>query len=83
MNEILIPLLESVKNKDGSRTYCCVHQWLIAHRKVKTGKLADAWGLARRTVQYWRRKLKLGVTGCEKNSYCCMNRGNFGQGHKD
>lgn len=69
-NEILKPLLETVKLPNGKPMYCCVKWWLVAHRKVRTGALADAWGLSVRTVRYWRRKMKLGEIKCECNANC-------------
>lgn len=73
-NEILIPILESVKTRDGKPFYCCIKQWLIAHRHVRSGELASAWGLSKSTIKYWRRKLRAGDLPCDRSPHCKMNR---------
>lgn len=52
--------------------YCCIKQWLIVHRHVKTGKLAASWGLSRSTVKNWRHRLKVGDLPCERKPECRM-----------
>lgn len=74
-NEQFIPLISSVKDKDGKQFYCCAVHWLVAHRHVSTGKLAAAWGLSRSTVKNWRRKKKLGELKCPGNHNCRLARG--------
>lgn len=74
-NDLLLPLLETVKDKDGNQLYCCVKRFLIVHQGVKTGKLADAWGLHRNTITNWRRRLKSGELQCPGNKNCRIATG--------
>lgn len=74
-NDILLPLLDTVKGPDGKPLYCCVKRFLVMHQQVKTGKLADAWNMHRNTISNWRRKLKLGEIECQGSPNCRLAKG--------
>lgn len=73
-NEILVHLLATVKDAEGKPLYCCIKQWLIAHRHVKTGKLSAAWGVSKSTIKHWRHRLRVGDLPCEKLPTCKMSQ---------
>lgn len=74
MAEVLRPLLEIVKDAEGKPLYCCIKQFLMAHRHVRTGPLAEAWGLDRRTIQRYRRLKRLGELECPGGPHCRFGR---------